>query len=184
MDKSINLYIGGLDSAEVSNSLVNENKILRSFYSTDLKLAKFQLNNHNDLFDFNNNFEKYLFILDKKQMRNNSCSSDESIYCGENIWSSNCNFALGELRLNTTTTNYSFDLFFTIVMMKNYEKFISIIRDFRMKTKYNFNLYIEFQLNNIHSSLLFLNSQNTMLIVSLLFINLNESKLIDYFFKA
>ena len=172
MNKKIDLYIGGLDTYEISNSLVNENKILKSFYSNNLKLAKFQLNYYNDLFDFDNNFEKYIFISDKKQTRNNSCNnSNESVYCGGNIWSSNCSFALGELKLNSSTaTNNSFDPFLTILMMKNYARFISIIKDFDMKINYNFNLYIEFQLNSIYSSLLFLRSQNTMLIVSLFFI--------------
>ena len=164
-NRHINLYIGALDSYEISNYLINEN-IVENFYSTNLKLAKFQLNYYNNLLDFNNNFDKRVSVFEHYK-QNENCSMEA--YCGEEIWSNKCNFALGALKMNSLgndNNNNSSDTFLSLIQLKNYANFISIIRDFN--TNYNFNMFIEFQLNSIQSSFILIRSQNSMLIVSLI----------------
>ena len=160
-NKNINLYIGGLDTFEVSNNFINDKKILTTFYSTSLKLAKFQLNSYN-LFDFNNNYEKKILLNNRYLHNSDKCSE---IYCGEYIWSTNCNFAKGELKLNSFAVNTS-EPFLTLDMLEHYEKFLSIEQDFQREKSYSFNFYLEFQFNKFQYSTILLRTSNTIIAVS------------------
>lgn len=79
------VYIGGLDQDEISNGMLNFN----TFYSNNLQLTKYQLNYFDLLSIENNNFDKKFSLFDYSLL-NSTCTKQNSVYCGQNIWSSNC----------------------------------------------------------------------------------------------
>lgn len=164
MDSKI--FVGGIDSIQKANELINDKRILSSYSLDGVEIAEFRLNNLNI-------FDAKILNLYKARVSDDLNISCRKNKCTENdeVDSVDCYKALSSVDLMAYEGKSSEKLV-EIVMKKSYERYLMSISN---ELNIDFNLTIEFNApkQRLQFNLTLIQSANTIIYVSYikLFVN-------------